>query len=133
MEEEKTCCEHCRKDRVVNFLDAGRCWTYRCAKGVTIGDFLWGSGIPCDGNPDCWDTNYDEPKWLTVGRSGDRHLVRNSRRYTFPYKHIPLSQIKRTREGIQADAEGKRENKAKAKELRETAKDLLEEAAELES
>ena len=125
-----TCCEHCRKDRIVNFLDAGRHWTYRCAKGVTIGDFLWGAINPCDGNSDCCVTNYDEPKYITNFTT--KSLRRNPKRYSFPYKRIPLSQIKRTRKGIEADAEKRRENKAVAKELREQATELLNKARELE-
>jgi len=124
------CCEHCRKDRIVNFLDAGRHWTYRCAKGVTIGDFLWGAVSPCDGNPDCYETNYDEPKYITNFTT--KSLRRNPNRYSFPYKHIHLSQIKRTRAGIKADAEERRENRAKAKELKEQATELLNKARELE-
>jgi len=123
------CCEHCRKDRVVNFLDAGRRWTYRCAKGVTIGDFLWGAVNPCDGHPDCYvDTG--KPKWLTNFQT--HSLRRNPDKYIFPYKRIPLSQIKRTREGIKEDAEERRENKAEAKELREQARALLDKAKLLE-
>lgn len=118
---ESLVCEHC----LINIMVVGmygKFRTYKCARGVKIGELIAGSDTPCEGHhqPSCYSA------------VDKRFEKRHSSDKKFRFKMIPFSEMKKTEDCLADEEEERKDKRNEIARLKVRAKDLTAKARRLE-